>query len=382
MSTARMLLPLLLLALPCSAHAGQLVGIALDAKAELVDGDLHVLPHPPPDTAVFLEFDGAQAREVARVSAPTGFQGPPEALAISPDRRLALVAGPQRIDPADPARLVPADTLTVVDLAARPARVVQKLSLGATPGAVAIAPGGRTALVTHNGDDSVSVLDITDGRARLAGRQSLGKDAGPLALAFSPDGRRALVSFPERARIGVYAVERGRLVLPAIRELSAGVYPASLAWCSDDVAVVANYGRVTGDVDTVSLLDLAGAAPRVVDTASVGPSPEGIACSPDGRHVAVALQNMSTVPRDHPFHAAGSRVVLLRVEGGRLRPVAEASIGPWAQGVGFVDDATLFAQSMGDRTLHIFRIEGDALRVAAPIRFGEGAPAAFGMPAR
>lgn len=381
MPPARMLLPFLL-ALPCAASAGQLVGIALDAKAELVDGDLRVLPHPPPDAVVFLEFDGAQAREIARVSAPTGFQGPPESLAISRDRALALVAGPQRVDPADPTRLVPADTLTVIDLDARPAHVVQTLALGATPGAVAIAPGGRTALVTHNGDDSVSVLEIAGGRVRVAGRQPLGEGAGPLALAFSPDGRRALVSFPERARVGVYAVEQGRLVLPAIRELSAGVYPASLAWCSDALAVVANYGRVTGDIDTVSLLDLGGAAPRVVDTASVGPSPEGIACSPNGRHVAVALQNMSTVPRDHPFHAADSRVALVRIEGRRLHPVAEASIGRWAQGVGFVDNATLFAQSMGDRTLHVFRIEGDALRAAAPIRFEQGAPAAFGMPAR
>lgn len=379
----RTCLLLFLLALPGMATAGQLVGIALDAKVELVNGELRVLRHPPPDMVVFLEFDGTRSHEVGRVSTPTGFQGPPGSLAIDADRTLALAGAPQRIDPADPTKLAPADTLAIIDLVAEPMRVVQTLTLDASPTAVAIAPDGNTALVTHTADNSVSVLAIADGRARIVDRQSFGTGAGgPLALAYAPDGRRALVSFPERARIGVYAVEQGRLKLPAVRELSAGVYPASLSWCGNDLAVVANYGRVTGDVDTVSLIDLGNSTPRVVDTISVGPSPEDIACSPDGRRVAVALQNMSTVADDDPFHAPDSRVVLLRIEGRRLRRIAGAPIGAWAQGVGFIDDDTLFAQSMVDRSLHLFRIEGDALRAATPIRFREGAPAAYGMPVR
>jgi len=38
---------------------------------------------------------------------------------------------------------------------------------------------------------------------------------------------------------------------------------------------------------------------------------------------------------------------------------------------------------MGDRSMHLFRIEGDALKAAAPpIVFADGAPAAYGISGR
>jgi DNA-binding beta-propeller fold protein YncE len=377
-----LLLSLLSFVVPAAA-AAQIVGIALDAKVELVNGDLHVLPKPPADAAVFLSFSGTAARTLGEVPVPTGFQGPPSSLAIAADGRLALVAASQRVDANDQAQLAPDRTLSVIDLAATPMRATQTIALDASPAGIAIHPDGKLALVAHTADNSVSVLAIADGRVRVVEKLALGDATGPLAVAFAPDGRRARISFPERARVGVYAVEQGRLRLPAIRELSAGVYPASLAYCgTSGLAVVANYGRVTGDADTISLLDVGAALPRVIDTASVGPSPEGVACAPDGRHAAAALQNMSTVANDAPFHAADSRLVVLRIENRRLTRVAEAPFGPWAQGVGFIDDKTLFAQSMGDRSLHVFRLDGDALREAAPIRFAHGAPAAYGISGR
>ena len=53
--------------------------------------------------------------------------------------------------------------------------------------------------------------------------------------------------------------------------------------------MVGNIGRGTGDADTVSLLDLQKEPWRIVDTVSVGQTPEGIQTSPDGRFAAVAI---------------------------------------------------------------------------------------------
>lgn len=373
----------LLLACAPALSAAQVVGIALDPKVAMVDGELQFVAAPPPDSVEFLEFSGADAR--LPVQAPTSFQGPPSSVAITADRKLALVSALQCIDSADPEAFAPDNRLTVVDLAAPPFRVVQTIELPAPPATVAVDPAGTMALASHTEDNSVTVLALSEARVRVVGTVPLGEGGGPQDVVFAPDGKQVLISFPEHDRTGVFAVANGRLETPAIRELSAGVYPTALAYCGrSGLAVVANYGRVTGDVDTVSVLDVGATVPRVIDTASVGPAPEGIACSPDGRYVAVSLQNMSTVPKGQPYHSPQSRLVVLEIEGRRLQRVAEAPFGAWAQGVGFLDDPrTLFAQSMVDRSLHLFRLRDGALEVAAPpIAFENVAPVAYGIPGR
>lgn len=374
-----------LLAALAPVATAQVVGVALDPKAVMVEGELQIVDSPPADSVVFFEFSGARAKRLGQVRAPTSFQGPPSSVAITADGKLALVTASLRIDPNNPKELVPDNRLTVIDLAASPIRVVQTIELGASPSSVAIDPTGTLALAIHNADDSATVLALAGSRARIVEKVSLGKDAGPLAAAFAPDGKRLLISFPDRGRIGVFAVENGRLKIPAIRELSAGIYPTALSYCGrSGLAVVGNYGKVTGDIDTVSLLDVGAATPRVIDTVSVGPAPEGVACSPDGRYAAASLQNMSTLPKTNPFYAPSSRVVLLKIDDKRLHRIAEAPFGAWAQGVGFLDDSrTLFAQSMGDRSLHLFRIEGETLEIAAaPLVFEDGAPVSYGVSGR
>jgi DNA-binding beta-propeller fold protein YncE len=379
------ILAIAMLAALAPTATAQVVGIALDPKAVMVEGEMQIVDSPPADSVVFFEFTGSHAKRLGQVQAPTSFQGPPSSVAITTDRKLALVSASLRIDPNNPNELAPDNKLTVVDLAASPIRVVQTIELGASPSSVAIDPTGTLALAVHNTDDSVTLLALTGGHAKVVEKVSLGKGAGPLAAAFAPNGKQLLISFPDRGRIGVFAVENGRLNIPAIREMSAGIYPTALSYCGrSGLAVVSNYGKVTGDIDTVSLLDVGAATPRVVDTVSVGPAPEGIACSPDGQYAAASLQNMSTLPRTNPFHSTSSKVVLLKIENKRLRRIAEAPFGAWAQGIGFLDDSrTLFSQSMVDRSLHLFRIEGEDLKVVAPpIVFKDGAPVSYGISGR
>jgi DNA-binding beta-propeller fold protein YncE len=364
---------------------GQVVGVALDPKPVLVDGEASVVASPPADSAVFFEFSGTKRMLLGKVSVPTSFQGPPSAIAITADRSLALVSASSRIDPEDPKTFAADYRLSVVDLASRPIRVVQTITLDASPSSVAINPAGTMALAMHNGDDSITVLSIAAGHAKVVEKLSLGKGLGPMASAFGPDGHSALISFPNGGKVGIFAVADGRLKMPAIREMSAGIWPTAVSYCGNTgFAVVSNYGKVTGDLDTISLIDVAAAIPRVVDTVTVGPAPEGVACSPDGRYAAAAVQNMSTVPKSNPLYSPTSLLVLMKIEGKRLLHIDDAPFGAWAQGVGFLDDSrTLFAQSIVDRSMHLFRIESDGLKIAAPpIVFENGAPVSFGISGR
>ena len=99
---------------------------------------------------------------------------------------------------------------------------------------------------------------------------------------------------------------------------------------------------------------------------------------------ALECRGLATVPASNPFHSPNSMVVLLKIEGKRLRRVDAAPFGPWAQGVGFLDDSRmLFAQSLSSRSMHLFRIDGDALKVAAPaIVFKDGGPVSHGIAGR
>lgn len=129
------------------------------------------------------------------------------------------------------------------------------------------------------------------------------------------------------------------------------------------MAVVANIGRGGGDSDTVSVIDLRATPIRVVETVTVGQTPEGIILSPDGKLCAVQVMNGSNKPRESPFHAANGKLLLYRVEGTRLVPVADAWVGRWSQGIAFsADSRTILVQNMVEKDIQVFRWDGTALQ--------------------
>ena len=86
-------------------------------------------------------------------------------------------------------------------------------------------------LVTRDGDHKISVLSVDGNKVEDTKRLMTG-GFRPLAIQISPEG---------------------------------------------DIAVVTDQGGDTGDIDTINVIDLAGKAPRVVNTLDVGQSVEGVA---------------------------------------------------------------------------------------------------------
>jgi DNA-binding beta-propeller fold protein YncE len=181
-------------------------------------------------------------------------------------------------------------------------------------------------------------------------------------VTFTPDGRSALVTRDGDNTLSLLAIDGNRVEV-APRDFAAGLRPYGADITPDGhVAVVANLGRGLGDADTVSLVDLRAMPPRVVATVTVGPTPEGLQISPDGRTVAVVVQDGSNKARASPFYHPHGRLLLYRMDGFDLTRVGEAPVGRWSQGVAFSRDGrTIVVQNMLEKDVQVFRFDGRTL---------------------
>ena len=375
-----LLLPLLLvgLALPSSAEA-QLAVSSNDNKVTLDNGVVKVMPNPAPDTATIIDLGATPPRVVAEISVPGSVVGPPLSVAITPDQGLALITSSMKIDPADRTKQVPDNRLSVVDLRASPPAVIATLEAGKGAAGVSINRQGTLALVANRAEGTVSVFTIQGKNVAPAGIVRIADDkSGPSHVAFTPDGKTALLTRDGDSMISILAVD-GTKVEYTKRDLSAGLRPYGMDISADgSVAVVANIGRGGGDNDTVSVIDLRASPIRVVETVTVGQTPEGIILSPDGKLCAVQVMNGSNKPRESPFHAANGKLLLYRVEGTRLVPLAAAWVGRWSQGIAFsADSRTILVQNMVEKEIQIFRWDGSALQDTGQRIKTNGGPAAI-----
>ena len=358
-------IPLVALALliPSAARA-QVAVSANDGRAVLVDGTTGVAASPAPDTVTILDLSTSPPRIAGEVRAPTSVVGPPQSVAIAPDRSIALVTAALMIDPADHTKTVPNDIVTVINLRASPPAVLATLHAGHQPSGVSINPAGTLALVANRADGTVSVFTIAGTTVTPAGIVDLGaRDSGPSHVVFTPDGRRAFVTRNTDSLVSILTVA-GSTVTYAKQDIVAGLKPYGIdVTPKGDVAVVANIGvGMAGGVDTVSVIDLTTTPPRAVNHVTVGPVPEGMAISPDGRYVALTVMNGSNAAATSPlFHDFGL-LKILRLDGSSLAPVTEAKIGQWCQGVAWHPDGrSLLVQCMVEHAIRTFRFDGTRL---------------------
>jgi DNA-binding beta-propeller fold protein YncE len=367
--------------LAASAAVGAQVAVSVnDNKLVLENGATRVVRDPAPDTLSVIDLSASPPALRAEIPVPASVVGPPTSVAVTLDGRLALATANQVPDPANPGRLIPGSTMAVVDLAANPPRVAATVPTGAAPAGVSVNRAGTLALVANRGEGTVSVYRIQDGQVTPAGKVEVGPASSEVShVAFTPDGRHALVTRYGDHSLDVLRVEDDGRVTKTDRAMTTGVRPYGLAVTPDGrFAAVANIGRGTGDSDTVSLVDLRREPWRIVDTVSVGQTPEGIAASPDNRHVAVTVMNGSNKPQGSPFHGPGMVRMLRISEDGRLSVASEARVGTWSQGAAFSPDGrTLLVGNMVERDLSVLRVaeDGKLSDTGARIRVSGGSAA-------
>lgn len=385
---------LLMMGTTAAAYA-EIAVSANDAKLKLVNGKAEVQKSPPPDTVTFIDLKANPPKMLAEIEVPASVVGPPLSVAISPKEEIALVTSAMQNDPSDPTKQIPDDKVTVIDLSALKPGLVSRLksavggakdgdkpkvlaTLQAGKGAagVSINKAGTLALVANRSEGTVSVFTINGKTVAAAGKVTVGKpDSGPSHVVFAPDGKSALVTRDNDHRIVVLSVD-GSKVEATKREIAAGLRPYGLDIAAKgEVAVVANIGVGGGDGDTISVIDLKLDPPRVVNTYTVGQTPEGIKMSPDGKYVAVSVMNGSNKPLDSPFFNASGILQVWARNGTQLTKAAEMPIGKWCQGIAWsANGKTLLAQCMVEEEITVARFTGKALTKAGTIKT-KGGPA-------
>ncbi len=348
------------------AARAQIAVSANDNKVVLDNGVVKVVPNAPPDTVAIIDLGVSPPRVVAEVQAPVSVVGPPLGVAITPDESLALVTASNKVDPSDPTKQTPNNQVSVIDLKARPPKVLATLEAGKGAAGVSINRQGTLALVSNMTDGTVSVFTINGKTVTPTATVEVGgAKAGGGHVAFTPDGKTALVSRPNDTKVSVLAID-GTKVEYTKRDMVAGVRPIVLDIAPNGAfAVVGNLaGGATGDADSVALIDLTAKPPRVVDVIGVlGATAEGLKISPDGSIVAVVVHNGSNRPKESPFYNNGGKLVLVRVTGKTLSRVAEAPIGHWSQGVAFAPNGrTILVGNMVEKDYWVFEWDGRTLR--------------------
>jgi DNA-binding beta-propeller fold protein YncE len=256
--------------------------------------------------------------------------------------------------------------------------VVTTLEAGAGAAGVSINRQGTLALVANRSEGTVSVFSIQGPTVTPVGKVTIADaKSGVSHAAFTPDGKTALVTRDGDDRISVLSID-GAKVEYTKRDLNAGLRPYGIDIASTGAfAAVANIGRGGGDADTVSLIDLRATPMRVVDTITVGQTPEGIKVSPDGKHVAVVVMNGSNKAKDSPFFNDNGKLVMLGIRDGALKKLAEAPIGHWSQGAAFsADGKTVLVGNMVEKTVQVLRWDGKRLKdtgVNIPVNGGSAA---------
>ena len=361
-----------------SGASSQLAVSANDGKAVLIDGVNSVPANPPRDTVMLIDLNAKPPKVVAELEVPTSVIGPPMSVAVARDESFALVTAASKIDPADPKKTAPDDKLSVIDLKASPPKISAQVQAGKGAAGVSINRAGTLALVANRSEGTVSVFSIAGHTLTPVGKISLGDDkSGPSHVAIAPDGKTALVTRDGDSKISVLAID-GTKVEYTKRDISAGLRPYGLGiHPNGKLAVVANIGTGSGDADTVSLIDLEAKPARVVHTVTVGQTPEGIALSPDGAFVAIGVMNGSNKPKADPFFNDYGLVKVLSIKGNELVPLSEAKIGHWCQGIAWSkDNRALLVQCMVENEIMVFDFDGKSLKPAGSIKVGAG-PAAI-----
>ncbi len=356
-----------------SALRAEIAVSANDAKVRLVDGVNTVVSNPRPDTVTLIDLSANPPRKIAEIAVPNSVAGPPLNVAVTADEGLALVSSALKIDPADPAKQIADDRLSVIDLKANPPAVIATVTVGKGAAGVSINKAGDMAIVANRSEGTISVLKIAGKTVTVGPKIALGPaNSGPSHVVFSADGKSAFVTRDNDHKVSVLAI-KGDVVEYTGRDMHPGQRPYGLDLMAGPMAVVANIGLGFGDQDTVSVIDTAASPPRVVNTITVGQTPEGIKLSPDGKFVAVGVMNGSNKPAASPFYQKAGSLIIYALAGKDLSKVSEAPIGGWCQGIVWSKDAkTILAQCMVEEEITSFSFDGKALMKTGSIKVPGG----------
>jgi len=351
----------------------------------------------------------------AQIHVSNSVIGPPNALAVSRDGNTAFVVesrgpapeGAVMVDELPAGRL-----LFAVDMTdPLSPRIVGTVDVGNNPTAVDVHPAGDLAAVATSQPQEQIVIVPIEGNAlgQPLTWPLLGVDdtaAVPSCVSWHPSGDLLALTLPDYDLVVFLQFTRDqnensmglRLFGEPVR---VGKYPYSgrftpdgryyittdLQWGRDveEFRVGAPEGRLTviRVADSVSpQADPATAVHRVVSSATVGVSPEGLAISPDGRYIVTANLRRSYLDETDPRLTPGGSLSLLTLDArsGELTPIAEYDLDGMPEGIAFdaagnfvvVTQFRTFDPAATDGELAFFRLNTGSRPTLEPADFRLG----------
>ena len=304
--------------------------------------------------------DPAHPKLTAQLPLPNTVFGPPTNLQITPDGKLGLVANSIATAEKNGAWAVALDdTLHVLDMTARPPKLIETIKVGRQPSGLSISHDGRMALVANRAGKSVSVLRIDGMSVKPVAEVALPDQAAAVVLA--PDGKRAFVAMNLAGTVGVLAVDGETVTYDKANDIPTGPGVYNVDITPDGRTVIAaNTGTDgNGSLTTLAVIDAAGANPHVVGFTTVGQGPEGLAISPDGKWVAVPLLNGSSALHNAPGYHPDGVLQVFALNGQALSPAGEASLGAIPEGLAWSPDSQwIYVGNYNDKTLQIIHMDG------------------------
>jgi len=347
------------------------------------DAGRATFPEPaPPDSLVVL--DASRSPPVVKATLEGlehSVQGPPQAVAVTPDGKLAIVGAPTRYDYAAKKELFD-NFLQVVDIEVSPPKLLAKVDVGGHPNGLTINRDG-TLLLAAAHDGTVKVLMIDGKNVKLLDQVKVAEKRLS-GISFTHDGKAAIVSLRDENGAAVLSVD-GPTVKNSGEKVSTGVNPYAIDISSDGRwAVIGNTGtgRTVADADVVSLVDVSKRPFRTVQQISVPASPEGVAISPDGRWIAVSSMAGSNLLANDPGRSKLGKVGLYAVNDGQATLVNELPGGEAAQGVVFTQDGkNILVQFDVERSLALYTIrDGKLVDTGERIKLAAGPVSIRSMP--
>lgn len=360
--------------LAMSAAASAEIAVSANDGKQMRPGD--TVTRPEPDSISVLEISNGKAKLLGSVAAPAAMIGPPASVAVSKNSGFALVTACQQLEGAN---LVPSDIVSVVDLSipGNP-RIVQTAHAGPGASGVSISPNGKLALVANTEDSTISIFSVGGEHIAKVGQVQLAAGARPTDVVFTPDGKTAIAVAQRTSSLVVLSVH-GTEVKDTGRSFSSGRMPygavvthdgkyvinTNLGGANDAPAAAPRRpGRGGGGMSrqgTVAMTDIA--TGNVTASVVVGPTPEHVALSADGRYIAVVVANGTASVRSDPnFNKVLGLLKVFAVGQGTLTTVAQADTGHWCQGATFSrDNKTILLQCAAEREIEVFKFNGTTL---------------------